>query len=147
MALAMFLLLTITVFGWQKQFAINTELKSENKCLMEKVEKLFSQQDTTNAKLKRLEETHPYLGKRWKSKRTGECVTGNFFGFMLYTPVDTSVSKELIYALSSYKGPTARVNSLKRGYNKKSQHFHGRAVDLEWNEDVISFLVSKEGVE
>lgn len=147
MAIGMFLLLTITICGWSKQFSINRELQYENKSMMEKVEKLFSQQDTTNAKLKRLEETHPYLGKRWRSRKTGECVTGNFFGFTLYTPVDTGVSKELIYTLSTYKGPTARINSLKRDYNKKSQHFHGKAVDLEWNDEVISFLVSKEGVE
>jgi hypothetical protein len=64
---------------------------------------------------------------------------------LLYTPVDTAVSKELVLALSDYSGPKAKINSLKRHYNHKSQHFHGKAVDLAWDEEVISFLISDEG--
>lgn len=73
------------------------------------------------------------------------CTTGNFFGFLLYTPVDTSVNKELITVLSSYQGPQAKINSLRRHYNKSSEHFHGKAVDLAWDDAVISFLISQEG--
>lgn len=73
------------------------------------------------------------------------CATGNFLGFLLYTPVDTSVKEELVNVLVTYKGPQAKINSLKRSHNHSSQHFHGKAVDLAWDEEVISFLISQEG--
>jgi hypothetical protein len=47
--------------------------------------------------------------------------------------------------MSTYKGPTAKVNSLRRHYNKSSEHYHGKAVDLAWDDEVIAFLISEEG--
>jgi hypothetical protein len=37
------------------------------------------------------------------------------------------------------------VNSVRRHSNHKSQHYHGKAIDLAWDDNVIAFLLSKEG--
>lgn len=129
----------------KNQQSINNEIRSENYFLKTQLQQVQNTQDTLQAKMKKLEETHPYTSKKWKSRKTGLCATGNFFGFLLYTPVDTSVCQDLIYVLSTYKGPEAKINSLRRHYNRSSEHYHGKAVDLAWNEEVISFLISEEG--
>lgn len=64
---------------------------------------------------------------------------------MIYTPVDTSVSEQLKLALSDFNGPKVRVNSLRRHYRKASAHYHGKAVDLEFCPNLISYLLSDEG--
>ena len=130
-----------------KQSRINKEHMQTMMYMESKVEKLNDSMLQVKSALDSLRDTHPYMRsstKKGKWRKTS-CASGAFFGFLLYTPVDTSVSKELILALSDYKGPKAKVNSLRRHYNQSSQHFHGKAVDLAWNEEVIDFLVSAEG--
>lgn len=73
------------------------------------------------------------------------CKKGTFLGFLLTEPVDTSVTGALKSALTAYSGPKAKINSLRRRYNKSSEHFHGNAVDLAWDEEVIEYLLSNEG--
>lgn len=34
---------------------------------------------------------------------------------------------------------------MRRHSNCKSQHYHGKAIDLAWDETVIAFLLSEEG--
>lgn len=138
------LLLGVSLFGWHHQLKINNETKTDNIHLNLQVEILNKTMLDFKATLDTLRDTHPYMNKKWKGKKTS-CASGSFFGFLLYTPVDTAVSKELTVALSDYSGPKAKINSLKRHYNRSSQHFHGKAVDLAWNEEVISFLISDEG--
>ena len=138
------LLLGVTVLGWRSQFTINNQLKSANLQLEMQVETLNKTILEVKATIDTLRDTHPYMRKHWKGRKTS-CASGSFFGFLLYTPVDTAVSKELVVALSDYTGPKAKINSLKRHYNHKSQHYHGKAVDLAWDEEVISFLISEEG--
>ena len=60
-------------------------------------------------------------------------------------PVDTSISNSFKEVLLSYSGPKVRVNSLKRGYNRSSQHYHGKAVDFEFSSELIDYLVSDAG--
>lgn len=64
---------------------------------------------------------------------------------MLYMPVDTSIATSFKEVLLSYAGPKVRVNSLKRGYNRSSQHYHGKAVDFEFSSELIDYLVSDAG--
>jgi hypothetical protein len=97
--------------------------------------------------LERLRDTHPYSSPKWKNKKTGLCTEGNFFGFLLYTPVDTTIAKEFAIVLEDYDGPPAKVNSVRRKCNKHSKHFHGKAIDLAWDEGVISFLLSEKGLQ
>jgi len=73
------------------------------------------------------------------------CKNGTFFGFIVYTPVDTSVAESFKIALEDYRGPQVKVSSLRRHYNQKSDHFHGKAVDLEFSKDLIDWLVSEDG--
>lgn len=101
--------------------------------------------DSMAKQLEKLRETHPYQSKKWRSRKTGLCRQGTFFAFLLYTPVDTSISKDFAYVLSTYQGPTAKVNSVRRGTNLKSRHYCGNAIDLAWDEEVITFLISEEG--
>ena len=138
------ILLAVTSLGWHNQFKINNELKSTTSQLEMQVEILSKNMLNFKASMDTLRDTHPYMNKKWRGKKTS-CASGSFFGFLLYTPVDTAVSKELVMALSDYNGPKAKINSLKRHYNHKSKHYCGKAVDLAWDETVISFLISDEG--
>ena len=139
MVAATTLILVASVFGFRKQQIEINALKSESYFQQVENREILNKLDTVTIKLQKLQETHPYMGK-WKSRRTGLCTTGNFLGFLLYTPVDTTVSKELIAVMSTYKGPTAKVNSLRRHYNKTSEHYHGKAVDLAWLYFLSKFL-------
>ena len=38
-----------------------------------------------------------------------------------------------------------RVNSLKRHFNCKSDHYRGKAVDLELSHELIEWLISEDG--
>jgi len=48
----------------------------------------------------------------------------------LYTPVDTTISDDFAVVLSTYQGPKAKVNSVRRHSNPDSRHYHGKAIDL-----------------
>lgn len=133
------LFLTLGVF--QK----NAEIKADFQEIKARTDSMALTIDSMRIELNNLEETHPYQKKRWKSKRTGLCTEGNFFGFLLYTPVDTTIAPEFALVLSEWKGPTAKVNSVRRNHNHKSRHYHGKAIDLAWDDDVIAFLLSEEG--
>lgn len=67
-----------------------------------------------------------------------------FLGFELQQPLNTNISSRLKEMLKSYSGPKVRINSLRR-FGNKSKHCSGNAVDLEWNTDLINYLVSPEG--
>lgn len=126
-------------------FHKNNDLKKDFLEIKSRTDSMAITIDSMRFELNNLRETHPYQNKRWKSKRTGLCTEGNFFGFLLYTPVDTNISSEFAIALSDWKGPVAKVNSVRRHSNCKSQHYHGKAIDLAWDETVIAFLLSEEG--
>lgn len=81
-------------------FKTNTELKTEFQQIKTRTDSMALTIDSMRIELNNLEETHPYQKKRWKSKRTGLCTEGNFFGFLLYTPVDTTISPEFALVLS-----------------------------------------------
>ena len=68
-----------------------------------------------------------------------------FFGYKLMKGVNTQVTDNLKTVLSNYSGPKTMITSLKRNWNSKSQHNHGNAVDFNWDENVIDYLVSEEG--
>lgn len=72
-------------------------------------------------------------------------VKGEFMGFALTAPVDTSVHTSLKSSLQTYSGPRAEINSLRRHWGTKSQHECGKAVDFKWDEDLIEYLVGEEG--
>lgn len=88
------LFLTLAVF--QK----NAEMKADFQEIKARTDSMALTIDSMRIELNNLEETHPYQKKRWKSKRTGLCTEGNFFGFLLYTPVDTTIAPEFALVLS-----------------------------------------------
>jgi hypothetical protein len=73
------------------------------------------------------------------------CKDGTFLGFILYTPVDTSICPTFKVALRDYTGPTVKVNSLRRYWNQDSEHYHGRAIDLELSPELVTYLTSEDG--
>lgn len=81
-----------------------------------------------------------------RGKKSSYVRGGEFLGFALQmSRIDTTVSDVMKFALSMYKGPAATINSLKRHYNRKSDHFHGNAVDFTFCDTLIKYLVSDEG--
>ena len=87
---------------------------------------------------------HPYKKspKKWGAN---VCKDGTFLGFILYTPVDTTIAPDFREALAEYSGPTVRVNSVKRNWSTKSMHYHGKAIDLELSYELVTYLVSEDG--
>lgn len=83
---------------------------------------------------------------RTRNRKSSYVRGGNFLGFNLQmSRIDTTVTDVLKSALEAYGGPAATINSLKRHYNRKSDHFHGNAVDFSFCDGVIRYLVSAEG--
>lgn len=78
-----------------------------------------------------------------KARKIRKAMT--FENFKLESPCDTNVTTNLRTALRSYTGPEIKITSLKRHYNCKSKHFHGKAVDLQFSHELIDWLVSDEG--
>lgn len=76
--------------------------------------------------------------KPFKTRKT-------FMGFNLLGRCDVNVSSLLKEALTTFPGPKVRITSLRRNWNSNSQHNHGKAVDMEWSEELIDFLVTEEG--
>lgn len=81
-------------------FQKNNELKKDFLEIKSRTDSMSMTVDSMRLELNNLRETHPYQNKRWKSKRTGLCTEGNFFGFLLYTPVDTNICPKFAAALS-----------------------------------------------
>lgn len=136
MVLGMFLTLYVCYDGYK---LVHSELKS----IKEDVELLNHQVDSMAAEIDTLKSIHPW--KEVKAKKTSYlCKEGMFFGFLLYTPVDTSICPQFRMALADYTGPTVKVNSLRR-YGTKSEHCKGRAVDLELTQELVFYLTSDAG--
>ena len=68
-----------------------------------------------------------------------------FFGFSILQKVNANISEKLELALNSWTGPEGKITSLRRGYNPSSQHYYGKAADLNWDPEIIDYLVSEEG--
>lgn len=63
--------------------------------------------------------------------------TKEFLSFKLLGSVNTNVSDSLVEALKAYTGPTVGITSLRRHWNSKSAHNHGKAVDFEFSKELI----------
>lgn len=63
MVLATTLLIGISLLGWNHQSYTNNQLRGENYFLQQQFHTMSAQLDTVTSKLKKIEETHPYLGK------------------------------------------------------------------------------------
>lgn len=81
------------------------------------------------------------------SKKHFQKTGSEFMNFKLLGRCDTNISKRLKDALNTYTGPNIKITSLRRHFNRKSQHFHGNAVDMEFSHELIEYLVSNEGQE
>ena len=69
-----------------------------------------------------------------------------YMGYVLCPGVNNhNINPKLKSVLENYNGPKPLVTSLRRNWNTKSQHNHGKAVDFAWSEDMIDYLVSDEG--
>jgi len=123
------------------QFTVlNGKLENLEKNIQElnhKVDSLASEVDT-------LKSIHPWKEVKSKKLSSKICKEGTFFGFILYTPVDTTVCNSFKVALAAYTGPSVKVNSLKR-YGTKSRHCVGRAIDLELTQELVFYLTSDAG--
>lgn len=73
----------------------------------------------------------------------------SFLGFTLQKNLNTAVDNRLKEALIEFKTlnvPTVIISSLVRHkWNPKSKHRTGKAVDFEFNHELIDWLVSEEG--
>ncbi len=78
-------------------------------------------------------------------KQTSRRVRGSFMGFKLETSCDINVSEQLTAALLDYSGPEIMITSLKRHFNRKSKHYCGNAVDMQFRHELIEWLVSEDG--
>lgn len=61
--------------------------------------------------------------------------------------LNTNITPELKLAMDTYEGPTVLITSLVRHWNCKSAHAHGKAVDYNWSEALIDYLVTSKGKE
>lgn len=104
--------------------------------------------DSVKARLDTMELIHPWKtfkpSTTSKTKKTSLVCDGTFLGFILYTPVDTSLCEEFKLALSHYDGPQVKINSLKRR-GSRSKHCKGRAADLELSSQLVEYLTSDHG--
>lgn len=66
-------------------------------------------------------------------------------GFDVCKGLDGRISAKMDSVMLSYKGPKVLVTSLRRNWNKKSDHYHGNAVDFDFSHEMIMYLVSEEG--
>ncbi len=89
--------------------------------------------------------TAEQLKKKTRKPHSHRKVKGEFMGFKLASATDTTIHSSLKSSLGSYKGPETRINSLRRHWGTKSQHECGKAVDFEWSEELIEYLVGEEG--
>ena len=111
--------------------------------VQEDIQQLRRKVDSLSAEVDTLKSIHPW--KQVRSKKTSYiCKEGTFFGFILYTPVDTSLSKEFKTALANYTGPQVKVNSLRRA-GSGSRHCCGNAADLELTPALVEYLTSPAG--
>lgn len=79
------------------------------------------------------------------TKRNIFTAAKEFLQFKVLGKVNTNVSLALRVALTEYQGPEVSITSLKRSWNNKSAHNHGNAVDFEFDEELIKWLVSTDG--
>lgn len=116
-------------------------LETEVNYLNNKVDTLNDLLSHQGRQIDTLLHMHPYKKKRdrWI------CKDGTFLGFVLYTPVDTSIHRSFHLALSEYTGPKVKVNSLRRSCNRSSAHYHGKAADFELSQELVDWLLSDEG--
>ncbi|MCB0370626.1 MAG: hypothetical protein KDD45_14675 [Bdellovibrionales bacterium] len=81
-----------------------------------------------------------------KIKRKHHYCTTEFLGFKIRGRVNTKISSQLMQALEDYSGPSIGINSLRRFWRKRSKHYTGNAVDLEFKHELIEWLVSEQGI-
>ena len=109
-------------------------------------QKVISNIDSLRKQIDTLNMIHPYqkVGKKKISSRT-VCKSGTFLGFLVRSKIDTNLSDKLYNALYVYNGPKVSIGSARRHSNHKSDHYTGNAIDLEFDHELIEFLVSADG--
>lgn len=138
------LLGTLVCLGWtqyntQQEFR---KLHDEIECIKDSNFEIQRSVDTIDRRIDSLDAMHPW--QKVRPRRTSKVCAGTLFGFILYTPVDTTMKSEFRLALQEYTGPAVKINSLKR-HGTRSAHCKGLAVDLEFSPQLIDYLVSEEG--
>lgn len=142
------LLSILTVFSLRQTNQINS-LEKSNQTIETEMNTLQLKVDSVSSRLDTMETIHPWKYDKDFRKKMGKRLSNvisrsSYFNFIVWTPVDTSISKELREALSSYAGPVVKINSLKR-YGSKSKHCHGNAADLELTHVLVEYLLTDEG--
>lgn len=122
------------------------QVRLETNDRIEKLELKSASQDSViynlNRQLDSLNTIHP----KPKNRKQGWICPQTFLGFTLWGRVNTNgISEDLIEALENFTGPKVKITSLRRNWKTKSQHNHGRAVDLEFDHALITWLISDEG--
>jgi len=85
-----------------------------------------------------------YLIERKVVKRV-ERLRGTMFDVKRGVKLNMDIS--LYRALLEYEGPPGLITSNQRFWNSYSMHLFGKAVDIRWNWNIITYLGSKEGQE
>ena len=136
------------MFAARQEVLVNTALKNFNESFKKEMVR-DSVINAQNYKIDKLEGQLDSLNKihpKPSSRRSGWICPQTFYGFALWGRVNTKgVSEDLVEALQAFTGPNVKITSLRRNWNSKSQHNHGRAVDLEFNHALITWLVSEQG--
>jgi len=137
------LLVTFSAFIGYKSY--QTPIDQMN-TRFEKLENRIDSLTILNSNLRHSVDSLNTIHPKPKYRREGWICPQTFYGFVLWGRVNTNgISEDLVEALENFNGPKVKITSLRRNWNSKSQHNHGRAVDLEFDNALILWLVSEQG--
>lgn len=90
-------------------------------------------------------EERPIAPLRRKQRETLTFTKLQHEHFDIVTSATNQIDKKFATVLQNYDGPNVLVTSIKRSYNRKSKHFVGKAIDIDFSADIITYLKSEEG--
>lgn len=122
--------------------SLRTETNESSKIEL-KLDSINTKIEFMQRQIDSLQEIHPW--KNPKKLSAASCKNGTFLGFVLWGTKNTNISSELRLALEAYQGPKVMITSLRRHWGTKSNHEHGKAVDMQLTTDLTDWLVSEEG--
>lgn len=103
------------------------------------IENIESKVDTLTRQVDSLNLMHPW--RETKSKKSS-CV-GTQIGKFIFGGY--KMAAPMYEAMVTYSGPKVSINSCFRSWSTKSRHFHGKAIDIKVEDEVLRWLVSEAG--
>lgn len=87
--------------------------------------------DSMSKQIDSLNQMHPW--RETKSKKSS-CL-GTQIGKYIFGGY--KMSQSLYAAMQEYTGPCVKINSCFRNWNRKSLHFHGKAIDIRVDDSIL----------